>query len=203
LDGKDSGVRTDGVVDLPASGRVLLTLRKDGFRDGARTLSLPLASGEDVSMDLLPLEVMPAVISDPVLLGSVTIASAYPLEVSWRGRVLSQAQASPRVSLPAGRQSLSLLSPGVFLRSTVTVDVKEGGDSAVEAPGLGKLSIKANPDNCQVFIDGTFVDYPPILDKPLVAGTHTVSFRWADGGRSEETVAVARGGIAFVTGRRD
>jgi hypothetical protein len=84
----------------------------------------------------------------------------------------------------------------------VSVEVKGGGDSTVEAPGLGRLSIKANPDNCRVFIDGTFVDYPPILDKPLVAGTHTVSFQWANG-RSEEIVTVARGGIAFVTGRRD
>jgi hypothetical protein len=263
LDGKETGMRTDGVLELPASGRVLLTLRKEGFRDGARTLSLPLEAGDDVSMDLLPLESRIPVLSDPAgaavtldgarlpgvtplevaldpgtehhltflldghrgkdvvvspgklpvdvrvalepvgPLGSVSIASAYPLEVSWRGRVLAQAQASPRVSLPAGRQSLALVSPGVFLRTTLNVDVKGGGDSAVEAPGLGKLSIKANPDNCQVFIDGAFVDYPPILDKPLVAGTHTVSFHWADGGRSEQTVSVSRGGMAFVTGRRN
>jgi hypothetical protein len=91
----------------------------------------------------------------------------------------------------------------VFLRSTLTVEVKGGGDSTVEAPGLGKLSIKANPDNCRIFIDGTFVDFPPILEKRVAAGTHTVSFRWEDGARSEEGVAVSPGGIAFVTGRRD
>jgi len=59
------------------------------------------------------------------------------------------------------------------------------------------------PDNAQVFIDGTFVDYPPIHDKPVAAGPHTVSFKWPDGARSQETVEVARGSSAFVTGRKD
>ena len=37
-------------------------------------------------------------------------------------------------------------------------------------PRSGKLNIRATPDNCQVFIDGAFVDYPPILDRPVAAG---------------------------------
>jgi serine/threonine protein kinase len=263
VDGRDTGLLTDAELVLPASGPVTVTLRKEGYRDAARALTLPVRAGDEVSLDLVPLQARLPVSSDPggaavsldgvrlagatplevtldpgvehrlaisleghrpkdvaLLpgklpaevrvtlepagpLGTVTVASAYPLEVSWRGRVLAQSQASPRVSLPAGRQSLSLAAPAVFLRATLNVDVKGGGESAVEAPGLGRISIKANPDNCRVFIDGAFVDYPPILDRKLAAGTHVVSFRWEDGARSEESVAVPVGGIAFVTGRRD
>ena len=45
---------------------------------------------------------------------------------------------------------------------------------AVEAPALGKLNVRASPDNCEVFVDGAFVDYPPILDRPAVVGADAV-----------------------------
>ena len=60
-------------------------------------------------------------------------------------------------------------------------------------PALGELNVRANPDNCQVYIDGTFVDYPPILDRPLAAGTHTVAFEWPDGSGARRTVEVDAG----------
>ena len=64
-------------------------------------------------------------------------------------------------------------------------------------------NIRALPDNCQVFIDGAFVDYPPVLDRAIAEGTHTVGFKWPDGAKSQETVEVPRGAPAFVTGRRE
>ena len=58
-------------------------------------------------------------------------------------------------------------------------------------------------DNCRVFIDGAFVDYPPILDRPIAAGRHTVSFQWPEGGRTEQAVDITAGAPSYVTGRRD
>jgi hypothetical protein len=135
--------------------------------------------------------------------GAIAISSGYPLDVLWRGRVLAKDQLSPRVSLPGGRQTLTLVSPTVFLKSEVTVSVTGGAETALEAPALGKLNIRALPDNCQVAIDGTFVDYPPILNKAVVAGTHVVSFTWPDGKKAQESVEVAKGAAAFVTGRKE
>jgi hypothetical protein len=63
--------------------------------------------------------------------------------------------------------------------------------------------VQANPDNCQIFVDGTFVDYPPILKKSVVAGRHTVSFKWTDGGQREESIEVESGKPVYVTGRKD
>jgi serine/threonine protein kinase len=136
-------------------------------------------------------------------LGTVVVASSYPLDVLWRGRVLAKDQTAARIALPGGRQTLTLVSSAVFLRKEVAVNVTGGGESVVEAPGVGKLNIRALPDNCQVFVDGAFVDYPPILDKTVAAGNHLVAFKWPDGGKSQETVEVPRGASAFVTGRKE
>jgi len=135
--------------------------------------------------------------------GTVTLLSGYPIDVQWRGRTLAKGETAAKVSLPAGRQTLTLISAQNFLRRETTVDVVSGGVAAVEAPGLGRINIKANPDNCEVLINGAFVDYPPILDRSIVEGTHTVSFRWPDGMRRDETVEVRRGGVAYVMGRRN
>jgi hypothetical protein len=135
--------------------------------------------------------------------GTVAVESSYPLDVLWRGRALARGQASPRVAVPGGRQVLTLVSSGVFLKADVTVQVPPGGETRVEAPALGKLNVRAVPDNCQIFVNGTFVDYPPILDRPAAAGRLVVSFRWPDGTRSEQSVEVKGGGPAFVVGRKE
>jgi serine/threonine protein kinase len=135
--------------------------------------------------------------------GVVAIASSYPLDVLWRGRALSRGEVSPRVSVPGGRQVLTLVSSSLFLRADVTVQVPPRGETSLAAPLAGKLNVRAVPDNCEVFVDGTFVDYPPILDRPVAAGRHTVSFRWPDGAKAEETVEVKGGAPAYVYRRKE
>ena len=135
--------------------------------------------------------------------GSVAIASAYALDVVWRGRTLARGETSPRVQLAGGRQVLTLQSSALFLKADVSVDVPPGGEVAIEAPALGKLNVRATPDNCEVFVNDVFVDYPPILDRPVAAGRHNVSFRWPDGARSQQAVEVKAGAPAFVIGRKE
>ena len=73
----------------------------------------------------------------------------------------------------------------------------------VEAPSLGRINIRANPDNCRVLVDGTFLDFPPILDRPLALGRHAVEFQWPDGARRVETVEVTKGAPTYVMGRKE
>ena len=265
VDGRDTGVVTNGEVLLPAGPErdVTLTFRKAGHREEARTIRVPGAAGEPVSVALeasgpvvrvvtrpagaavsldgdrlagaTPLDV--ALVGDgphrvAVSLdgyapreatiaagerreaidldleklapaGEVVVRSPYPVEVSWRGRSLAKAESSPRVSVPGGRQTLVLSAPAVFLRAEVSVVVPPGGEASVASPALGKLNVRATPDNCQVFVDGAFVDYPPILDRPAAAGRHVVGFRWPDGSRHEEAVEVRPGSPSFVVGRKE
>ncbi len=135
--------------------------------------------------------------------GTVIVASSYPLDVLWRGRPLARGEVSPHVSVPGGRQVITLASSALFLRADVPVQVPPGGETSLAAPAVGKLNVRAVPDNCQVFVNGTFVDYPPIRDRPVAAGRHTVGFRWPDGARSEQQVDVKGGGPTYVMGRKE
>ena len=135
--------------------------------------------------------------------GGVAVESAYPLDVVWRGRTLAKAESSPRVQLTSGRQQLTLVASDVFLKADFTVEVPPGGEATLAAPTLGRLNVRATPDNCQVFVDDVFVDYPPIRERPLAAGHHTVSFKWPDGKSSQQAVEVQEGKPSFVEGRKE
>ena len=135
--------------------------------------------------------------------GTVAVSSSYPLDVLWRGRALVRGETSPRVPVPGGRQVLTLVSSSVFLRTDVTVQVPPGGEVPLQAPLAGKLNVRAVPDNCEVFVDGAFVDYPPILERLVAAGRHTVSFRWPDGTKKEQVLEVKGAASNFVSQRKD
>ncbi|MCG6924214.1 MAG: protein kinase [Acidobacteria bacterium] len=135
--------------------------------------------------------------------GHVAVASSYPVDVLWQGKALVRGVTSPRVELPSGRQVITLASSRLLLRTDVPVSVPAGGLASIEAPGVGEINIRALPDNCEVLIDGTSKDYPPILERALAAGHHTVTFRWPDGVTSQQAVEVVAGRSAYVTGRKD
>ncbi len=135
--------------------------------------------------------------------GTVAVQSEYALDVVWRGRTLAKGESSPRVQLSSGRQVLTLLAAPVFLKADVTVEVPVGGEVALPAPTLGKLNARATPENCQVLVDDVFVDYPPIRDRPLAAGRHTVTFKWPDGKTQQQTIEVKENKPSFVEGRKE
>ncbi len=132
---------------------------------------------------------------------SVTLSAAYPVDVVWRGKTLVKGQARGQFSLPPGSHTLTLQSAQYFLHANAAIEARPGETSALAVPGLGRINIKAQPDNCEVHIDGTFVDYPPVLDRPIAAGTHRVLFKWPGAERSEELVEVVADRAVYVTGR--
>ncbi len=143
-----------------------------------------------------------AVLEDAGPRGFLAVSAPYPVDLAFRGRTLVQGQSQFRVSLPAGRQAVTLVSARLFLRHNASIEVPAEGTVTLSAPGTGKLNIRASPDNCEIFVNGAFVDYPPILDRPAAAGRVTVTFKWPDGVRSDEPVDLAPGGVAFVMGRK-
>lgn len=192
LDGRELAGVTPVSVELNPSLAHRLSLSLDGYK--IREVAIPAGEGaRPLNVALEP--------SGP--LGTVSVASSFPVDVIWKGRTLARGQTGARVSLPAGRHALTLVSSAYFLKSSVSVQVRAGAEAALRAPELGKISIRANPDNCQVLIDGVFVDYPPILDKPIAAGAHTVTFKWPDGRRADESAEVIPGRIEYVMGRRE
>jgi PEGA domain-containing protein len=191
VDGQRQGV-TPLEVSLDSRTEHRLTVSLDGHT----TQELKLPAGK-----LPPSLALTLVPSGPP--GTLAVVSAYPVDVVWKGKQLAKAQLSPQLSLPPGRHTVQVLAPAQFLRKDIVIDVRSGASVGYEAPALGKINIKANPDNCEVSIDGAFVDYPPILDRPIVEGPHSVTFKWPDGLKREETVPVVKGKAAYVTGRRE
>jgi hypothetical protein len=192
LDGETVTGKTPLALALDPSRAHQVTVSLDGY--SARRLSVPAgAATSELKVALSPL-------GPP---GSVVIVSGYPVDVSSSGRALSKGETSPTLSLPPGRHTLTITAGSVFLHRTETVEVESGGSARVSLPGTGELNVQANPDNCKIFVDGTFVDYPPILKKTVAAGRHTVTFKWTDGGEQEETIDVDAGKPVYVTGRKD
>jgi predicted Ser/Thr protein kinase len=190
------GERVAGVTPLeiaidPESEHVLSVAL-----DGYVTREIRVAAGE--TPEVIEAELKP--LPPP---GQVSIVSSYPIDVLWRGRVLARGAVSPQVDLQSGQQVLTLVASSIFLRRDVTVSVPAGGQAAIEAPGVGRLSIRAFPDNCEVFVSGTSAGYPPILNREVAAGSHTVSFRWPDGATDEQTVEVQAGRTEYATGRKE
>ena len=187
----------------PVAGVTPVELALDPAREHRIALSLAGYAGQEIRVKpgAVPAAIDVA-LERLVPPGTVAVESAYPLDVLWRGRALAQGETSPRVQLPGGRQLLTLQATSVFLKTDVLVDVPPGGELALQAPALGKLNMRATPDNCEVFVDDVFVDYPPILDRPVAVGRHDVSFRWPDGARSLQAVDVKAGAPAYVVGRK-
>jgi hypothetical protein len=190
------GSRLAGVTPLEVS--------LDPAAEHRVAVSLDGHAGQEVRVD----EGAPPAAIDLVLeklapAGTVAVSSSYPLDVLLRGRALVRGETSPRVPVPGGRQVLTLVASSVFLRTEVTVQVPPGGEVPLQAPAAGKLNVRAAPDNCEVFVDGAFVDYPPILERLVAAGRHTVSFRWPDGTKREQVLEVKGGASNFVSQRKD
>jgi hypothetical protein len=190
------GERVAGVTPLElalAPGREHVL----GFSlDGHVSREVKVAAGEETGAVDVALEPLPPP-------GHLSVVSAYPVDVLWRGSPLARGAVSPRVELPAGAQVVTLVSSTLFLRIDRTVTVPAGGQTSIEAPAVGEINVQARPDNCEVLIEGTFVDYPPILGREVAAGRHTVTFRWPDGAVSEEVVEVSAGRPTYVTGEKE
>jgi hypothetical protein len=164
--------------------------------DGHLPFETRLAAGEAPEAVEATLEPLPPP-------GRLSVVSPYPVDLLARGRTLARASTSPQVELASGPQVVTLAAPSVFLRRDFRVEVPAGGRTAIQAPGLGSINVRALPDNCEVLIGGTFVDYPPIHDRDIVAGSHTVTFRWPDGVTRDYPVEVSAGRPTFVTGEKE
>jgi hypothetical protein len=90
------------------------------------------------------------------------------------------------------------------VRFTKTVEVKSGETTVVQAPAMGTITIKAVPSNCKILINGEFIDVAPILNMPIQAGTHTVTFNWETlNKKTSKTVSIQGNQSETVTGIPD
>ena len=166
------------------------------------TLSLPGYQSKEIRVDLpIPATVEATLVAEGPP-ATLVVESAYPLTVSVNGRVLASDKPGVTATLAAGTQEVLLESAPIFLKRRETVQLEAGGTTTIKAPLTGKIGVRATPDNCKIFLNGVFVDYPPILDRTIAAGPHVVSFEWPDGTKAEEKIQVQAGKPSYVMGRK-
>jgi hypothetical protein len=166
------------------------------------TLSLAGYQSREIRVDLPLPPVVEASLAPEGPPATLVVESAYPLTVSVAGRVLAADKPGVTATLTAGTQEVLLESASLFLKRRETVQLEAGGTTTIKAPATGKIGVRATPDNCKIFLNGVFVDYPPILDRTIAAGSHVVTFEWPDGTRAEEKIQVQAGKPSYVMGRK-
>ena len=166
------------------------------------TLSLVGYQSKDVRIDVPLPRLIDSTLTADGPPGTLVVESAYPVTVTVSGHVIAAEKSGATTTLPAGSHDVLVESAAVFLKHRETVQLSAGASFTITAPGTGKLSVRANPDNCKISVDGVFVDYPPILDRTIAAGSHVISFEWPDGAKSEERTDIQAGKPSYVLGRK-
>jgi hypothetical protein len=192
LDGRELPGTTPVTLELSPreNHEIVVTL------DGYESRTLVVVAGEELPSGEVSLEQ----VRQP---GTLVVHSPYPLSImSSGGGPLAGSSTEPSVRLRLGRHQVRLYAPEVFLNQVITVDIREGGTSTLEAPGLGKVSIRAVPGNCEVFINGMPAGAPPIMNQNIAEGSHTVVFEWPDGAKNEQNQVVRQGRHTYVTGQK-
>ena len=179
-------------------------LRIEVASDAAHTVTLSLDGHQPRELRLEP-PIQGALEATLVPNGppaTLVVESAYPVTVTASGRVIGADKTGATATLPAGAQEVLIESAALFLKHRETVRLEPGGTITIKTPSTGKLGVRATPDNCRILVNGVFVDYPPILDRAIVAGSHLVTFEWPDGTRAEERVQIQAGKPSYVMGRK-
>jgi hypothetical protein len=181
LDGRDTGKVTPVEIELDACQERTVELRLEGHRRWTKTFSAG-QDGDEVA------EALKAVALDPIPRGTVTL----PRPKGWTGDVFlggtRVGSTGGPVTLEEGSYTLVVRNDKVFAKTSIPVVVK-GGETirpAAVFPGLGSLTVQAQPSNCKVYVDGAYVDVTPILDLPIAAGDHAVKIVFVPNGATQD-----------------
>ncbi len=127
----------------------------------------------------------------------VTATADYPFEIVRGSTVLSEAATDHDLTIQPAEGRIVARNRQYLLSETLPVDFQRARVSVTLQP-LGALAVFSVVETCKVFADGEDLGYPPIANRPVAAGRHTVELRCEDGKSSRQTVTVASGERARV-----
>jgi len=187
LDGKEEG-KTPANLTLPDDKPHVLALKLEGYEPLEHTIDP--GTPETLSLDLKPVPV--------AVTGTIQYTGPYPVSIFKEGKLI---KGNP-VELEPGVYKLTFrTSRNAYIRFTKTVEVKAGEATIVQGPGMGKLTIKAIPSNCKIFLNGEYLDVAPVFNRPIQAGAHRVQFNWETLGKTQtQTVEITAGQNQTITG---
>lgn len=185
LDSRNTRKKTPATVTMKACAERTIQLRREGYREWKATYD----SETDFDQMMTGLEQVPL---DPIPSGEVLVdrPPEYSVEIFKGKRRLGRA--GKPFSLLEGKYTLTFRNDKHFMSKKLQVTVQGGKTNTplVSFPGLGSLTVHAQPSNCKVYIDGAYVDVTPLIDLPIAAGGHRVKVVFVPNGSSRE-IAVA------------
>ena len=195
LNGHDTGKMTPAVLAIDGCEERTLALARDGYRPWTASYNA------DDDFDAM-VEALRRVRLDPVPAGTLLVKKPQEYDVEIYAGEKRLGRAGATLTLPEGKHALTFRNDKLFVRESVQVTV-EGGRSMtplISFPGLGSLTVQAQPSNCKVFVDGVYVDVTPVLGLPIASGGHRVKVVFVPNGAEQEVaVAVAGGKNSLVT----
>jgi hypothetical protein len=85
-------------------------------------------------------------------------------------------------------------APDYFLDQAIRVDNVSGRRVDLEAPDLGRVSIRSNLETCDVVIAGRNLGPPPIIGQAIAAGSYRIDVTCPDKTQSRrDSVTVSAG----------
>lgn len=131
--------------------------------------------------------------------GIMVINSAYKVDIYIEGKLISTPDKSDSIELLPGRYQLHIIKKDIFLDKYYSITISSGKQVNISTPPLGKISIKAVPSNCKIYINGQFFGYPPIFEQPIVVGEHLVTFEWTQfNATKEEQVKINKDQVSYI-----
>jgi hypothetical protein len=128
----------------------------------------------------------------------VSMSGPYSFEVFDGARSISApSKAHDLPSLPIGKM-LRVVAEDVFLDRAVKVDAGTDNSFEYNAPGLGKLDIRAARQDCKIMVGKHDFGYPPLAPVPVVAGDYQVTLACPDGQNPVLPATVTSGRAASV-----
>jgi len=186
LDGQETGKTTPVEISWDACRERSVALELEGHKPWSRTF--PVGADAEAAKALARVDLA------EVARGRVVLPrpNGYSADV-FAGNVRLGRAGDPLL-LPEGRHTLVVRNDKLFVRETVQVAVE--GDRSVtptlSLPGLGSLTVQAQPSNCKVYVDDVYVDVTPVLNLPIAAGGHRVKVVFVPTGAVQESDVAIR-----------
>lgn len=173
----DTGLITPADIELDAEGpqtgqRHALELTLAGYDPASWSFTLDELSDDQRACACLH---FPLVSSAPP--GMLTVNAPYPVSIEVNGRRHGPFKRG-EVPVVPGSHKVVILAADVFLRQTSDVEIGSGERRSLRVPKAVAVRITANPANCEVSVDGAYLDVTPINRRRIAVGPHDFSFYW-------------------------
>jgi serine/threonine-protein kinase len=167
IDGRDSGLTTPASIPLGDQPPKRIRVVKKGFQTSESRVTKELLAAGALSVRLAPAE---------SALVKVSITGTYAFDVLDGKKVVSAEATSHELAVPAGR-ILRLRAPSHLLNYPFKVEAGSSRVMQVQAPGLGRLSVRTARETCQVVVNGQELGLTPFENQSAAAGTYGVQLK--------------------------